>query len=130
MTKSDILFWTACQRGLVTVTHATANEIEALAGPVGPDDGKPANDMLELWSLIAIRSGGAVEIHALGWRVLLANTWISSRVIVASLTEGVVRTRSGKTYLLGVRDKPELDPELRAHLAYALRTWGFDDVRH
>jgi hypothetical protein len=129
MTDSDILLRAAYRGGPVTVTHATAEEIEALAGPVSLGDSKLGDDMLELWSLIAIRFEAAVEIHALGWRVLLANTWVSSRVVAANLTEGIVRTRSGKMYLLGVRDKPDLDPELRAHLAYALKTWKFIDVQ-
>jgi hypothetical protein len=108
----------------VTVTFATADEIELLAGPVGV-----VEDMLELWSLVAIRTGGAVELHALGWRLLLANTYITSPVVAVNLTHGAIRTRSGKTYLLGARDKPQLDRALRCHLGYALRQWGYDDVR-
>ena len=49
--------------------------------------------------------------------------------MAVNLTLGAVRTRSGKAYLLGIRDQPQLDPELRAHLSYALREWGFEDVR-
>jgi hypothetical protein len=124
MTDSPILFNAVYRDAPVTVTHATPDELESLAGPVGS-----ALDLLELWSVIAIRFGTAVELHALGWRVLLANTWITSPLRAVNLTEGAVRTRSGKVYLLGSRDQPDLDPELRSHLAYALRTWGFDDVR-
>lgn len=82
-----------------------------------------------MWSLIAVRTGLAVEIHALGWRLLLAKTYITSRVVAVDFTVGAVRTRSRKIYLLGARDLPDLDPDLRDHLGYALRTWGFGDVR-
>jgi hypothetical protein len=124
MSSTDILFHAVYRDDPVTVTLATNDEIEFLAGPVGA-----AEDMLELWSLVAIRMGLAVEIHALGWRLLVANTWITSPIVAVNLTLGAVRTRSGKVYLLGIRDQPELDPELRAHLGYALREWGFEDVR-
>jgi hypothetical protein len=107
----------------VTVTHATHDEIEFLAGGV-----ESADDMLEFWSLIAIRFGTATEIHALGWRLLAANTYITSLIVAVDLTRGAIRTRSGKNYLLGVHDQPGLDPELRDRLTYALRHWGFDDV--
>jgi hypothetical protein len=49
--------------------------------------------------------------------------------VAVNLTKAAVRTRSGHVYLLGVHDQPELDPELHAHLAYALKTWGFENVR-
>jgi hypothetical protein len=124
MTDADILFRVVYNGDPVVVTHAEDTGIELFAGEVGP-----ARDVLELWSLIAIRCGSAFDIHALGWRLLLENTWITSPLLAVDLTAGAVRTRSGHTYLLGGRDKSELDPELRAHLAYALRTWGFDDVR-
>ncbi len=124
MTDAPILFEAVWRGDPVTVTHATQDEIAFLWGGVDS-----ADDMLELWSLIAIRSGPAVELHALGWRLLLANTWITSPLVAVDRTVGAVRTRSGRTYALGVRDKPALDPELRAHLGYALRTWGYADVR-
>jgi hypothetical protein len=109
----------------VTVTHATAEEISMIAEPVQ----EHPDDMLEFWSLVSIHYGHEVEIHALGWRLLLANVWITSPVLAVDRGVGAVRTRSGRRYLLGVRDRPELDPALRAHLGYALRTWGFEDVR-
>jgi hypothetical protein len=123
MTKSEILFRAVFHGDEVIVTHATDAEVELFAGKVGPP-----RDMLELWSFIAIRCGSAFDIHALGWRILLANTWITSPLRAIDLTARAIRTRSGHAYLLGRRDTVELDPELRAHLAYALRTWGFDDV--
>jgi hypothetical protein len=120
---ADILFRAVYRGESVIVNHAKYAEIETLVGIVGPP-----RDLLELWSLIAIRVGSTVDIHALGWRLLLANTWITSSVVAVDLTAGAVRTRSGKAYLLGSPDESELDPELRAHLAYALRTWGLDNV--
>jgi hypothetical protein len=125
MSDADVLFEATWHGDAVTVTHATVEEIAFLSGPVGDGGGE---DLLELWSLIAIRNGPLSEIHGLGWRLLLANTWITSPVVAANMTLGAIRTESGKTYLLGARDKPQLDPELRRHLAYALRTWGFEDV--
>jgi hypothetical protein len=124
MTDADILFRAVYRGEAVIVTHAKDAEIELFAGEAGPP-----RDKLELWSLIAIRCGSAFGIHALGWRLRLANTCITSSVVAIDLTAGAVRTWSGKNYLLGSRDESELDPELRAHLAYALQTWGFDDVR-
>jgi hypothetical protein len=121
---AEVLFEANWRGEQVTVTHATADEVEFLSGPVG--DGQ---DLLELWSLIAIRIGLAVEYHALGWRISVAKTHVTSRVVTVNLTLGAIRTRSGKTYRLGVRDQPDLDPALRNHLGDTLRAWGFEDVR-
>ena len=124
MTDADILFRAVYRGDPVTVTHAKDAEIELLAGEVGP-----TKDTLKLWSIVAIRYSKATEIHALGWRRLLENTWITSPLVAADLAAGSIRTRSGNAYSLGIRDDKELDPVLRDHLAYALRTWRFDDVR-
>ena len=59
---SGILF-TASEGGTpITVGHATASEIAAIAGTVGR-----GQDVLELWSLAAIRNPKrGTELHALG----------------------------------------------------------------
>jgi hypothetical protein len=124
MTDREILFQAYYDGVPVTVTHATDDEIAQLAGPV-----TSALDVLELWSLIAFRYGTEIEIHALGHRTYLGTTRATTRVMVVDLTTGGVRTSSGAQYALGARDQPRLDPQLRSHLGYALRTWGFDDVR-
>jgi hypothetical protein len=122
---TDLLFEASYHGSPVAVGRATDDEIAALAGTVGR-----GSDVLERWSLVAIRDPArGPEVHALGWRMLLGNTWITSPVIVVDLATGAVRTRSGNAYLLGSRDRADLDPELLEHLAYALRTWGYDDVR-
>lgn len=123
MTEEDILFRAVYRGDPATVTRASDAEIADLVGTVGPPQ-----DKLEIWNLIAIRVGPAIDIHALGWRHLLRNTWITSSVVAVDLTAKSIRTLSGKNYSLGLRNKHELDPELRAHLAYALRTWGLTDV--
>jgi hypothetical protein len=124
VTDVPILFEAVYHGDPVIVTHATQDEIELLAGTVDS-----AGDMLELWSLIAIHFGPAVDVHAIGWRLLLANAWVTSPLVAVDRTAGAVRTRSGRTYALGARDQPALDPELRAHLGSALKKWGFEDVR-
>jgi hypothetical protein len=45
--------------------------------------------------------------------------------VKSNLTLETVRIRSGAVYLLGSQNQPEL----RNHLAHALRTREFDDVR-
>ncbi len=112
----------------MTVGHATAAELAHLAGSV---PGGGARDRLDSWSLVAIRGTGtgAAAVHALGWRIGLLNTWITSALLVVDTGSVAVGTRSGNIYTLGRPDDECLDPELRRHLAYALRTWGFDDVR-
>jgi hypothetical protein len=124
MSDGDTLFHAIYRGEPVTVTLATADEIEFLSGPVG--DGQ---DILELWSLVAVRIGLAVEFHALGWRLLLAKAYVTSRVVTVNLTYGAIQTRSGRIYFLGARDQQDLDPELRSHLGDVLRAWGFEDVR-
>ncbi len=111
-----------------TIGHATTEEIAALAGQVGVDAAHPLDDVLDSWSLVAIRSVSATTVHALGWRRRLANTWITSKIVALSTTEGAVRTTSGAAYFLADPDQHELHPKLRAHLIYALTTWGYKDV--
>jgi hypothetical protein len=125
MTDNVTLFEAVRDGVPVTVTLAKESEIENIARPLSS-----GQDVLEFWSLIAFRFEDArCEIHALGWRRYLSNTWITSRIVGVDLTTGAIRTRSGRQYWLGDRDQPTLAPELRSHLRYALQKWGFDDVR-
>ena len=124
-----ILLFGAAKRGVpVAVRHARGTELAALAGEVGRE---ASLDALDTWSIVAIgrADGSGATLHALGWRVGMVNTWITSPLRAVDLAGGAVRTSSGKVYALGEPDDPELHPLLREHLAYALRTWGFDDVR-
>ena len=123
----------ATQRGrLVTVAHATDEELSVLAATTPL---MPATDTLESWSLIAIRGlqEGGIELHALGWRAALSNTWITfalSAVDLAAGAAGRVRTSSGHVYRLGRFDsRDSLRPLLLEHLGYALHRWDFVDLR-
>lgn len=127
MTAASLLLEATYHGNAISVGHADEAELALLAGAVASAG---VRDELELWSLVAIRdpAGRGTEVHALGWRTDLANTWITSPLTAVDLTASIVSTRSGHSYQLGTPDTPELNPELRGHLAYALRTWGFDDV--
>lgn len=81
MTGADILFEVIYRGEPEIVTNVRGAEIESLIGTVGPPQ-----DMLEFWSLIAIRSGAATEILAIGWRLLLANKWIKFSAAAVDLT--------------------------------------------
>lgn len=122
------LFHATLEGRPVAVGHAIEEELAALAAPVSPN---AVRDVFELWSVVAIRdpAGRGVELHALAWRVQLGNTWITSALTRVDRTLNLVAGRSGHAYLLGRPDRRDLDPELREHLAYALRTWGYEDVR-
>jgi len=126
MTGSEALFKSVYRGHAVTIGHANDAELSLIAGSIAPE---AADDLLELWSLIAIRDPAGTKIHALGWRLFLADSWITSPLVIADFGNRVVSTRSKHTYTLGCQDRSELDPGLRDHLAYALRTWGFVDVR-
>ena len=113
----------------VTAGHATPAEVAAL---VATSPLEAAIDVLEHWSLIAIRGlgGGGTKVHALGWRQALANTWITSSLVAVDVAVQATRTRSGHVYALGRREDPgRMHPELADHLDYALRKWGFVDLR-
>lgn len=128
MTGTRILFAATHHGQPVTVCHADEVELAAFAGTFATAE---ARDELEAWSPIAIRNlaRDVAAVHALGWRPGIMNTWITSALRTVDTAAGTVSTSSGHTYTLGRRDDPDLDPELRGHLAYALRRWGFDDVR-
>jgi hypothetical protein len=128
MMEPTVLFEVAFQGCAVSVGHATDAELARLAGTVAVAD---ARDQLDAWSLIALRdvAGGGNEIHALGWRTGLLNTWITSPLIIVDRAANLVNTTSGHAYSLGRPDARELHPALRGHLVYALRTWGYDNVQ-
>jgi hypothetical protein len=122
--------FTATHRGRVKVVgQATENELAAITKPVAVE---ASRDFLERWSLVAIRDADrpGVEIHALGFRPKLRTTWITSPLTGVDMTSRAVATWSGHVYVLGQADDgPDLNPELRAHLGYALKAWGFNDVQ-
>lgn len=126
---NDVPIFLASLRGHpAAVHHASKAELGMLARPLDPSS---ARDVLSVWSLVAIRHSAMSEpgIHALGWREGEGNTWITSQLVGVDMKTSVVATRSGHTYRLGVPDGRKLNPELLGHLAYALVTWGFSDVR-
>ena len=122
------LLFRASFRGLTAwVGHARCNEISALA----PSPTHEAvRGHLDHWALIAIRFVGRPEpeLHALGLVRQTGCVWITSRIMSSGESQASIITWSGNRYDLGRRGDPELAPELRAHLRYALLTWGFVDV--
>lgn len=127
MNESPLFLTTYCGNP-INVGHANETELARLTETI---DSTAACDVLKLWSLVAVREPAerGTKVHALGWRAQLANTWITSPLVAVDMAAGAVTTTSGHVYLLAERDELQLEPALRGHLAYALRMWGFDDVR-
>ena len=111
----------------VVVDLASGSEVAALDGPL---ETVGVRNVLSPWSLIAIRVVGTGErvLHALGWREAEENTWITSALVTVDPVSSLILTSSGRLYRLGAGGGG-LDPSLLDHLDYALRTWGFTDVR-
>ena len=109
------------------VDLASVSEVAALNGPL---EAVGVRDGLSPWSLIAIRVVGTAErvLHALGWREAEENTWITSALVTVDPVSSLILTSSGRLYRLGAGGAG-LGPGLLDHLDYALRTWGFTDVR-
>lgn len=126
MADRPVLFRAAYRGRPVAVGPATEAELAALARAPGP----APRDSLDRWTLVAVRyaRGRGTQVHALGWRTALEDTWITSVLTGVDATAGTVAARSGYAYKIGAADGPELDPGLREHLAYALRTWGFGGI--
>jgi hypothetical protein len=126
--SGGVLFTVTCRGTLFSVGHATEAEIACLGGGEEPTD---VRDVLELWSLIAIRdpTGRRTAIYALGWRAHLQSTWITSPLVGIDLNRCQVATSLGQCYRLLEPDAPGLEPRLRGHLAVALLRRGFEDVR-
>lgn len=111
----------------MVIGRATLDEVSALIGHVDP---AAARDEIDRWNLIAVRErlGHGLQIHALGWRRRLGNTWITSPLVSIAARSTMVSTSSGHSYRLGEPDGAEVDPDLMDHLLYALRTWGLSDI--
>ena len=118
----------ATHRGApVTVARADRGELTALAGPARSTEFR---DEIEDWNLVAIRGlEKGTEVHALGRRVALGNEWITSPIAAVSPGPTAVETASGHSYRLARQDGARMEPALLEHLAYALRSWGFDNIR-
>ena len=121
---SEVLFRATCRDRPVVIGRATPDELSTLADPV---DLAATRDDIDRWNLIAIRdpSGRGTQIHALGWRRRLENTWITSPIIGINVYPAMVRTSSAHSYGLGEPGGTAMDPELMDHLLFALRTWRF-----
>ena len=109
----------------ISVGWATDVELDAIRGPVLHN----VRDVLESWFLVAIRDPGGLgtQVHALGWRPKMANTWITSALTSVEQDGNLVATRSGHAYRLACRGEAENAPILLDHLIYTLRTWGCSD---
>lgn len=124
----ELLLFRATFRGSrMVIAHAETMELGPLLGSLAHE---PIRDTLTSWSLVAIRSEDNLpsEIHALGWRLEEANTWITSPVTSLDQEAQMIRTRSGAIYRLGAPDGDGIRPDLLRHLVYALRVWGYVDV--
>ena len=123
----DLLFLASFRELTTWVGHARCDEISALAPSPKHEE---LRGHLDHWALIAIRFVGRPEtqLHALGSVRETGCVWITSRIMSSGENQSSIITWSGNRYNLGSRGAPELAPELRAHLRYALLTWGFVDV--
>ncbi len=122
-----VMFSAKHRENRVTIGRADRDEVVALADGNGPE---PRRDAIDSWSLIAIRGlSRGTRVHALGWRVGLANTWITSAIAGLRLGPIAISTASGHAYRLMSPDGAKLRPDLRAHLGHALLTWGFHDIQ-
>lgn len=110
-----------------TIGLATRAELGSITSPERPGS---VQDVMRPSMLIAVREDGCrdVEIHALGWRMSLLTTWITSTLVSIDTARTVIRTSSGRVYGLEDLQDSECIPTLLGHLDYALRRWGFDDV--
>ena len=120
--------FTASFRGQsVTIRQATDIDYAAVAEPVARD---AVSDVLDRWSGIAIGTSTTTpRVHVLGWRQFLQDVWITSPVVARDPDVDLIRTWSGKVYLLGQPAPPELDKDLRDHLHHALGVWGFEAIQ-
>jgi len=110
------------------VVRAETAEVQSSIGSL---TGELVGDTLTSWSLVALRceDDGPCEIHALGWRILEANAWITSPIRVLDRTSQMIRTRCGRVYQLADPDANEISPTLLRHLSSTLRAWGYVDVQ-
>ena len=112
----------------MTIDRAAPEDWASIERPIPPG---VVTDVLQPAVLIAIRAKGLPDaaVHALGWRRGLADVWATSLLQAVDREAGVVITSSGSVYAIRDGGDDELPPALQRHLAYALRVWGFDDVR-
>ena len=126
-TKAGAMFRAMHRQSCVTIGRADRDELLALADGGGSECRR---DAIDTWSLIAIRGlARGTRVHALGWRVGLANNWITSPIARINLGPLTVSTVSGHAYRLMSPEGAKLRPALREHLCHALHCWGFHDIQ-
>ncbi len=126
--RSARLFQGTLRGRPMTVDRAAPEDLASIERPIPPG---VVTDVLQPAMLIAIRAKGLPDaaVHALGWRRGLADVWATSLLQAVDREAGVVVTSSGSVYAIRDHGDGELPPVLQRHLAYALRVWGFVDVR-
>ena len=110
MSGSGLLYRATYRGNSVEIGLAGDAELAAIAGSVFPA------------SMRDVLDGQETEVRALGWRVALGNTCVTSVLVGGGMQAWVVSTRAGHAYRLEIEDMPELCPELWSYLTYALRT--------
>ena len=60
---------------------------------------------------------------------MLADVWMTSRLVAVDMPRATVRTASGHDYGLRAADDTVMSPGLRDHLSATLHLRGYGDVR-
>ncbi len=126
--RSDDLFRATLRGRRMTIGPAAAVDLTAIAGPTPTS---AVTDVLRPAMLVAIHASGfqGAAVHAVGWRRGLADVWATSALVSVDLEVRVIVTSSGNAYFIPDGVGGDLHPRLYKHLAYALQTWGCDDIR-
>lgn len=111
------------QRDRVALGLATEVELQALAARI--PDGQ-LKDIIDDWRLVSLRdlNAGVAHVILLGYSQFEATPWTTSAVTALDQAAGLVRTRSGSLYSLGVHGEGEPDSQQLIHLCATLHHWG------
>jgi hypothetical protein len=110
----------ATKIGDADLSFASAANLASLAARIGD---RPRAELAG-WHFVRVSVGGEADVHALGF--MHGDVYVTSPIRGFDARRGLIRTRSGKVYRMGLRgDDEDMMVSLAYHLVRALVAWGY-----
>ena len=116
-------------RDLCELRLSTEKEIKGLSAiSVAIQRGGAVTGVLNQWRFVCINRNELLggQSHVVTGIEEARNTvWSTSEIVSADMSSGVVQTKSGSVYQLGIKGDGEPDIDILIHICVQIHRWGF-----